>query len=309
MPRNVYFSQQVKSEQTLYEDLVVESLKIFGQDAYYMPRTLLTRDDILGEQKGSSFTDAYLIEAYIEEGEGFQGSGDLYSKFGLEIRDEVNFVISRRQWERFVGVFNNDVTATAPQEGDVIFLPLSNSFFEITFVEDEQPFYQLSNVPVFRLSCSLFEYNDEDIETGYDFIDDLQGSNAYQVAMDYTTNVSNQHIVGGEIVNMTVSDGVVVSGEVMSVTKAGTAGGTISVSNITVTGATTLTEFTTRVLYGTESKNYVTVTKVYGIGDTSFDANFMPQDDSAENIAFELAGDTFLDFTESNPFGDPSETY
>ena len=127
MPRNVYFSQQVKSEQIVYEDLVVESLKIFGQDAYYMPRTLLTRDDVLGEQKGSSFNDAYLIEAYIEDSDGFTGAGDLYSKFGLEIRDEVNFIISRRQWERFVGVFNNDVTATAPQEGDVIFLPLSNS--------------------------------------------------------------------------------------------------------------------------------------------------------------------------------------
>ena len=204
MPRNVYFSQQVKSEQTVYEDLVVESLKIFGQDAYYMPRTLLTRDDVLGEQKGSSFNDAYLIEAYIEDSDGFTGAGDLYSKFGLEIRDEVNFIISRRQWERFVGVFNNDVTATAPQEGDVIFLPLSNSFFEINFVEDEQPFYQLSNVPVYKLQCAMFEYNDEDIETGYDFIDDLQSGQAYQVAMDYTTT-NNNHLVGGEIVSMEVS--------------------------------------------------------------------------------------------------------
>ena len=308
MPRNVYFSQQVKSEQTVYEDLVVESLKIFGQDAYYMPRTLLTRDDVLGEQKGSSFNDAYLIEAYIEDSDGFTGAGDLYSKFGLEIRDEVNFIISRRQWERFVGVFNNDVTATAPQEGDVIFLPLSNSFFEINFVEDEQPFYQLSNVPVYKLQCAMFEYNDEDIETGYDFIDDLQSGQAYQVAMDYTTT-NNNHLVGGEIVSMEVSTGVTVSGEVMSVTKLSATGGLVSVSNITVSGATTLTEFTTGTLVGGTSGFSVTVTKVYGIGDTSTPNNFMPQDSSAENIALEISADSFLDFTESNPFGDPSETY
>ena len=308
MPRNVYFSQQVKSEQIVYEDLVVESLKIFGQDAYYMPRTLLTRDDVLGEQKGSSFNDAYLIEAYIEDSDGFTGAGDLYSKFGLEIRDEVNFIISRRQWERFVGVFNNDVTATAPQEGDVIFLPLSNSFFEINFVEDEQPFYQLSNVPVYKLQCAMFEYNDEDIETGYDFIDDLQSGQAYQVAMDYTTT-NNNHLVGGEIVSMEVSTGVTVSGEVMSVTKLSATGGLVSVSNITVSGATTLTEFTTGTLVGGTSGFSVTVTKVYGIGDTSTPDNFMPQDSSAENIALEISADSFLDFTESNPFGDPSETY
>ena len=308
MPRNVYFSQQVKSEQTVYEDLVVESLKIFGQDAYYMPRTLLTRDDVLGEQKGSSFNDAYLIEAYIEDSDGFTGAGDLYSKFGLEIRDEVNFIISRRQWERFVGVFNNDVTATAPQEGDVIFLPLSNSFFEINFVEDEQPFYQLSNVPVYKLQCAMFEYNDEDIETGYDFIDDLQSGQAYQVAMDYTTT-NNNHLVGGEIVSMEVSTGVTVSAEVMSVTKLSATGGLVSVSNITVSGATTLTEFTTGTLVGGTSGFSVTVTKVYGIGDTSTPDNFMPQDSSAENIALEISADSFLDFTESNPFGDPSETY
>ena len=308
MPRNVYFSQQVKSEQIVYEDLVVESLKIFGQDAYYMPRTLLTRDDVLGEQKGSSFNDAYLIEAYIEDRDGFTGAGDLYSKFGLEIRDEVNFIISRRQWERFVGVFNNDVTATAPQEGDVIFLPLSNSFFEINFVEDEQPFYQLSNVPVYKLQCAMFEYNDEDIETGYDFIDDLQSGQAYQVAMDYTTT-NNNHLVGGEIVSMEVSTGVTVSGEVMSVTKLSATGGLVSVSNITVSGATTLTEFTTGTLVGGTSGFSVTVTKVYGIGDTSTPDNFMPQDSSAENIALEISADSFLDFTESNPFGDPSETY
>ena len=144
MPRNVYFSQAVRSEQHLYEDLVIESLKIFGQDVYYVPRTLVERDTILGEDPASSFDDAYLIEAYIENQEGFEGAGDLYQKFGLEIRDEANFIISKRQWEKLVGLYNNSLSTVRPQEGDLIFLPMSNSFFEITFVEHEKPFYQLS---------------------------------------------------------------------------------------------------------------------------------------------------------------------
>ena len=144
MPRNVFFSQAVKSEQSLYEDLIVESLQIYGQDIYYVPRTLVSRDNILGEDPASKFDDAYLMEAYLENIDGFEGAGDLMSKFGLEIRDEATFVISRRVWERLVGKFSTNVSDPRPQEGDVIFLPMTNSFFEINFVEDDSPFYQLS---------------------------------------------------------------------------------------------------------------------------------------------------------------------
>ena len=124
MPRNVYFSQAVKSEQNLYEDLIVESLKIYGQDVYYIPRTILSRDNILGEDRASKFDDAYLIEAYIENVEGFEGAGDLYQKFGLEIRDEATFVVSRRQWQKLVGFHNNQVEDGKPKEGDLLFLPI-----------------------------------------------------------------------------------------------------------------------------------------------------------------------------------------
>ena len=100
MPRNVFFSQAVKSEQNLYEDLIVESLQIYGQDIYYVPRTLVNRDSILGEDPASKFDDAYLMEAYIENTDGFEGAGDLMSKFGLEIRDEAKpDLVSRSQLE------------------------------------------------------------------------------------------------------------------------------------------------------------------------------------------------------------------
>ena len=206
MPRNVFFSQAVKSEQNLYEDLIVESLQIYGQDIYYVPRTLVNRDSILGEDPASKFDDAYLMEAYIENTDGFEGAGDLMSKFGLEIRDEATFIISRRVWERLVGKFSSNVTDPRPQEGDFIFLPMTNSFFEINFVEDDNPFFQLSNLPVYRMQCSLFEYSEEDFETGIEEIDLKTGQSAYQVFVDVTVT-GNNHFEVGETVEGVIDFG------------------------------------------------------------------------------------------------------
>jgi len=309
MPRSVYFSQAVKSEQNLYEDLIIESLKIFGQDVYYVPRTLVSRDNILGEDTASKFDDAYLIEAYIENTDGFEGAGDLYQKFGLEIRDEATFIISRRQWQNLVGVWNNTVETNKPQEGDLLFLPMSNSFFEISFVEDEQPFYQLSNLPVYKMQCSLFEYNEEDFETGVQAIDGVQAQQSYQVGMALSVTGGN-HFTLGETVTQVISTDPAISvyGEVQTVTKTSDIIGTISVSNIGVTGSTDAKDFfvsPTVGLLGSESTNTCYITDINNVAD----AEVFPSDDQAENYAFEVEADGFLDFTETNPFGDASETY
>ena len=309
MPRNVYFSQAVKSEQNLYEDLIIESLKIFGQDVYYIPRTLVNRDNIMGEDIGSKFDDAYLIEAYIENVDGFEGAGDLYNKFGLEIRDEATFIISRRQWNSLVGFWNNELEDPKPQEGDLLFMPMSNTFFEIMFVEDEQPFYQLSNLPVFKLQCSLFEYNDEQFETGVSEIDGKEITNAQQTQIDLTVTGGN-HFTQGEIVTQVISTDPAISvyGEVQTVTKTSDIAASISVSNIGVTGSTEAKDFfvsSTVGLTGSESNNTCFITKIYDITDSES----FPADDQAKNYEFEVAADNFIDFTESNPFGDPSETY
>jgi hypothetical protein len=309
MPRSVYFSQAVKSEQNLYEDLIIESLKIFGQDVYYIPRALVSRDDILGEDRASKFDDAYLIEAYIENTDGFEGAGDLYQKFGLEIRDEATFIISRRQWQNLVGIWNNAVDSNKPQEGDLIFLPMSNSFFEISFVEDEQPFYQLSNLPVYKMQCSLFEYNEEDFETGVDAIDVVQGQQSYQVGMTVTVSGGN-HFKQGEIVTQIISTTPAVSvyGEIQTLTKTSDIAATISVSNIGVTGSTDAKDFfvsPTVGLIGSESTSTCYITDINDVADEEA----FPSDDQAENYAFEVEADGFLDFTETNPFGDASETY
>ena len=313
MPRNVYFSQAVRSEQNLYEDLIIESLKIYGQDIYYLPRDIVSTDDLLGEDRASKFDDAYMIEAYIEGTEGFEGQGDLYSKFGLEVRDEVNFVISRKIWDRYIG-FDSD-SGNRPKEGDLIFLPLSNKFFEVMFVEHEQPFYQLSNLPVYRLQCALYEYNDEDFDTGVALIDQVEVTDSYQVTLDYSTTGGN-HLQQFERVtqNLTFDESnnplTSVFGTVQTIDKLSDTGGRIQVSNIGVSGVAEARDFTvssTLTLTGAESGKTVTITKVYDIGDNSTFVD--PTDSQGANVTLEVEADGFLDFTETNPFGDPSDTY
>ncbi len=313
MPRNVYFSQAVRSEQNLYEDLIIESLKIYGQDIYYLPRDIVSTDSLLGEDRASKFDDAYMIEAYIEGTEGFEGQGDLYSKFGLEVRDEVNFVISRKIWDRYIGF--DEASGDRPKEGDLIFLPLSNKFFEVMFVEHEQPFYQLSNLPVYRLQCALYEYNDEDFDTGVALIDQVEVTDSYQVTLDYSTTGGN-HLQQFERVtqNLTFDESnnplTSVFGTVQTIDKLSDTGGRIQVSNIGVSGVAEARDFTvssTLTLTGAESGKTVTITKVYDIGDNSTFVD--PTDSQGANVTFEVEADGFLDFTETNPFGDPSDTY
>ena len=317
MPRNVYFSQAVKSEQNLYEDLIIESLGIYGQDVYYIPRTIVNRDSILNEDPASTFDDAFLMEMYIENTEGFEGEGDLYSKFGLEIRDEVNFVISRKIWDRYVGLQDEVNENPRPREGDLIFLPLTNKFFEVMFVEHEQPFYQLSNLPVYRLQCALYEYAEEEFDTGIAGIDAIEETDTYQVTLEYSTT-NNTHLQLGEKVtqDLTFNNAsppvalTSVFGEIQKIDKVSAIAGRIQVSQIGVSGVAEARDFiasSTLTLKGETSTNTVTITKVYDIGDNS--AFVDPTDTQAENVAFEVAADGFLDFTEANPFGDPSDNF
>lgn len=323
MPRNVYFSQAVKSEQNLYEDLIIESLKIFGQDVYYIPRTLISRDNILGEDPASSFDDAYLIEAYIDTQDGFEGSGDLYQKFGLEIRDEATFIIAKRQWEKLIGLYNNTLTTLKPHEGDLIFLPLSNSFFEITFVEHEKPFYQLSNLPVYNLTCSLFEYSEEKFNTNIGDIDDLAALDAYQTTLQVSVD-NDAHFTRGEVISQTLvaasedysvgppvvgTPPVIVSGTISSIEKTPYSSDIITVINVGVTGSSgEMREFTTSNtlgVVGAESNTTCYILETYDVADTEV----FTLDAAAQNYNFEIEADGILDFTETNPFGDPSETY
>ena len=183
MARNLYFSEKVRSEMDLYADLVIESLKIYGQDVYYLPRDLVNEDVLLGDDVSSRFPTSHKIEMYIENAEGFDGEGDLFTRFGVEIRDEATFVVSRTRFSAQVRRPDNDIATDRPTEGDLIYLPLTNKMFEIQHVEHEQPFYQIENLPVYKMRATLFEYSGEDFDTGIEDIQDIEKTGSYQYVL------------------------------------------------------------------------------------------------------------------------------
>lgn len=171
MPTNPYFNQiSFAQEQTLVEDLVVESIQIHGQNFYYIKRDQVTQDSVFSEDVLSEFNDAYELEMYIEDAEGFAGEGDFLSKFGLQIRDQLNVLVSKKR-------FLESTPLTIPREGDLIYFPLVDRCFEIQFVEDEIPFYQLGKMYVYKLTTELFEYSHEEFNTEIEEIDDITEQN------------------------------------------------------------------------------------------------------------------------------------
>ena len=176
MPLNPFFLQGSASEQRLVQDLINEQLKIYGVEVFYMPRKFVGTDDVMKENIVAKFDDSFALEAYVQNYEGFAGSGDLMTKFGVRTTDELTLVISRERYEDFVSVFyqdgNEETKLTSrPKEGDLIYFPLSDSLFEVKFVEHEQPFYQLGKLYMYQLTCELYEYEDAVIDTSIEEID------------------------------------------------------------------------------------------------------------------------------------------
>jgi len=167
MALNPFFLQGSQSEQRLVQSLINEQLQIYGVDVIYLPRKILSKDEILTEVQSSTFNDNYAIEAYINTYEGYTGAGDIMTKFGMSLKDELTVTISKERFEDFISTFLADLpvsereVATRPCEGDLIFFPLGQRVFEIKFVEHEQPFYQLGKNYVYQLKCELFELEDE----------------------------------------------------------------------------------------------------------------------------------------------------
>jgi len=176
MVLNPYFQQGSKSEQSLVQSLINEQLKIYGVDVHYMPRTYVSSDSVLREVTASSFKDAYPIEAYIDNFDGYGDNPTLLSKFGIEQTNEVTLIISKERFENYISPLmkneSNIKLSTRPKEGDLIYFPFGDRLFEIKYVEHERPFYQLKNTYVYELRCELFRYEDEVIDTGVDEIDD-----------------------------------------------------------------------------------------------------------------------------------------
>ena len=175
MALNPHFLQGSRGEQRLVQSLINEHLKIYGVEVTFIPRKFVNQSTIIEEVTASKFDDYFLIEAYVENFDGYAGAGDVLTKFGMSLRDEVTLTISKERFEEFISPFmeaDDDIELSSrPREGDLVFFPLGQRLFEIKFVEHEEPFYQLGSNYVYKLKCELFEYEDEVIDTDIAAID------------------------------------------------------------------------------------------------------------------------------------------
>ena len=181
---NVYFSQGTRNEQYLVEDLIIESLKIYGQEFFYIPRTLVSKDEILGEDRLSQFKSSFPIEMYFENVDSLDGQGAFIQKFGLMMEQSATLVVARRRWEQLVGRYGQTIIPTRPNEGDLIYFPLTKGLFEIKFVKHQDPFYQLGKLYVYKLQIELFQYSSERIDTGIAAVD------AFETLKTFSTNTT-----------------------------------------------------------------------------------------------------------------------
>ena len=177
MALNPFFLQGSQTEQRLVQELINEQLRMYGVDVTYIPRKFVRRNTVIREIESSKFDDNYVIEAYVNTYEGYSGSGDILTKFGMSLRDELTVTISKERFEDFISPFleaesdDEIVLSSRPREGDLIYFPLGQRLFEVKFVEHEDPFYQLGKNYVYQLKCELFEYEDEVIDTSIEEID------------------------------------------------------------------------------------------------------------------------------------------
>lgn len=174
MATNFYFNNiGASQEQNLIEDLIVESIKIYGIDMFYIPRTTVNRDNILREGETYKYQSAISVEMYVKNVNGMVGEGEFLSKFGLEVRENIILVMSQRSFADEVGLYN---TRTRPNEGDLIWFPLTQALYQIRFVNKKPIFYQMGALQTYEMTCELFEYSSEVFETGIPAIDEKYNS-------------------------------------------------------------------------------------------------------------------------------------
>ena len=172
MSTNFYFNNfQNSQEQVLIEDLVLESIKIYGHDMFYCPRTLVAKDDIYGEDSLSEYNEAYSIDLYIKSYDSYEGDGSFLSKFNLEIRDQMTLTVSVRNFMNEIG----DIAMIArPQEGDLIYIPMVDRIMIVKYVNKNAVFYQMGSIQMYDLTCEIFEYSSESLNTGIAAIDSIE---------------------------------------------------------------------------------------------------------------------------------------
>ena len=278
MATNIYFQNSIP-DQNLLNEIHREVIQQAGIDVMYIPRTLVKEDLVMNEDVLSQFDNAYEIEMYVKSSDNFGGPDDAISKFGLDIRDELILVVHAESFKFATNI-------TIPLEGDLIYFPLSKGLFEIKFVEDEQPFYQVGKNYVFELTCEVFQYGEEKIDTGTD-ADKVERENAYAVDLLLTAGGTGTYIIDEEVYQganlaAATSKAIVVSWVVST--------RTLRINNISGTFATGTN------ITGNDSS------AVWSL--TSYDDQLLPTTPYADNKIFETDGDAILDFSESDPFSE-----
>lgn len=283
MATNSYFSSSYTGteEQNLHEDLIIESIQIYGIDCKYIPRTLVNYDAFFGEDQSSSFDTVYDLEFYVKSVDGFAGDGNFLSKFGLEIRDEVQLTVAKKRFEQEVTA--NDSSLPRPREGDIIKLPTTvdkkGRLYEISFVNYEEIYYQLGKLFTYEVTAKVFEFGGESFETGEEGVDDIM---RYRVDHEYLLKDGTGEFVAGEIVSTSDSATAKVSSfnTEQNILSLNTIVGEIN-NGVTITGATS-------------SASWKVVSEI-GVD---------VEDDNIDNTRVNNEGDDIIDFSEKNPFSE-----
>ena len=269
-------------------------MQIYGHDLYYMPRDLVNVDSVFKEDPVGSFNSSYKVEMYVENLDGFDGEGDLFSKFGVEIRDSVTLVLSKRRWNTTVNKYDNEITSSRPVEGDLVYTPFSRKLFQIMHVEHEQPFYQLNNLPIYKLRCELFEYNDENIDTGIPDIDQIELDHAYKHELTVSVDSDGAFIPGEIITFDTLSDGTVMTAQVATWNDSDNI---LSIIQLATDNGTFKEPATGYFVNGASSSARGQITKATETADKQ-----------AQNDIFSIEIEDFVDFSETNPFGEIAQS-
>jgi len=291
---NPYFNKfKNLPEQNLIEDLTVEAIKIHGMEIYYLPRKMIHRDDFFGEAPYSRFSSFKMIEMYMDTTTAFEG-GDTFTKFGFEIRDSVKFTVSRKRFKRETGM-------ERPMEGDLLYLPLNKGLFEIKFVEHENPFYQLGKLLSFQLTCELFQYSEEKMNTGVPEIDVVEDINGYNITLSLGATGGTGNFTKGDTVYQ-FGNGAI-TGSVESATAKATVvsfnpnnPNTIVLSDIVGKWSETSVNKQYKITNNNSIPSYRIVTGIQDkFGDFVDDSNKQIQDKANQ----------YFNFTEKHPFGEP----
>ena len=294
MAKNPYFKLGTNSEQNVVENLIIECLQIYGQEMFYIPRTLVSKDDILGEDRLSEFKNAYPIEMYFENVDGFGGNGAFMSKFGLMIEQSATLVVARKRWQQAVAQYGQTILPNRPAEGDLLYFPLTGGLFEIKFVQHQNPFYQIGKLYTYKLDIELFQYASERIDTGYGVIDDFESLKTFDIDTSVTkfgmidsiqvTNGGTGYTSATVSITSTTGTGATATAVVSN--------GTISAINVTNPG--TGYKSATVVITGDGSDATATATLINDIDKV---------ESYGDNNSFKREAESFI-FNDRNPFGE-----